>query len=280
MWKKWWMVAILLVVLLSLSVGVALAQEGEPPDAPEHRRGRFRVLGEVTAVNAARDSFEMRTRRGRMVTFQVDETTVFRGQVGSLAELEVGMKAGVSAQVVNRGEYLAHVVVVPDLEDVVRFRGEVIDVDLAGSTFQVQDRSGEVATYAVDENTRFRGAVGSLDDLAPGQLATGAARLQEGETPLALVVFVPELPRPRRFAGQVVSVDLAASTFDLSTRRGESLTFVVDAETRFHSPDGEVSDLSDLEPGMRALVGAQIQADGTLLARHVLAASHSHLEGE
>jgi hypothetical protein len=76
-----------------------------------------------------------------------------------------------------------------------------------------------------------------------------------------------------RAAGQITAVDPAASSFTLHARRGEDLTFQVNEETKFHSRDGQVGGLDDLEIGMAAAVGAEKLEDGTLLAVQVAVGS-------
>jgi hypothetical protein len=76
--------------------------------------------------------------------------------------------------------------------------------------------------------------------------------------------------RMRAF-GEVVRVDLTASTFTLSAAHGREYVFVVDRETQFRSPNGSVGELADLEVGMRALVIAV--EDDELIARVVAAAN-------
>jgi len=77
-------------------------------------------------------------------------------------------------------------------------------------------------------------------------------------------------PQNALFArGEITAVDLAGSSFSLHTLRGEDLTFLVNEKTHFASPDGAVDGLEDLHAGLSAAVGAEKQADGTLLARRV-----------
>jgi hypothetical protein len=88
----------------------------------------------------------------------------------------------------------------------------------------------------------------------------------------------PRQASRQRYAGQIVSVDTAASTFTLKPRRGDQdLVFVVDENTRFRGKDGSVESLDDLEPEMVAVVVAKEQEDGTLLALGVGAAKRDQL---
>jgi len=89
------------------------------------------------------------------------------------------------------------------------------------------------------------------------------AAFAEGESPAAGL----------RAGGEITAVDMAASIFTLHTRKGEDLRFEVSDETRFHSRNGEVDGLEDLEPGMMAIVAAEKLEDGSLLALHVAVGS-------
>ena len=80
-----------------------------------------------------------------------------------------------------------------------------------------------------------------------------------------------------RHAGTVTGVDAAASSFTLNTRQGEDLTFVVNDDTKFHSRNGEIENLTDLQTDMLAIVIAHPQGDGTLLAIRVAAGSPDDL---
>jgi len=91
---------------------------------------------------------------------------------------------------------------------------------------------------------------------------TGAAGAQEDQPPKGLFA-----------RGEITAVGLAGSTFSLHTLRGEDLTFQVNDETHFASPDGAVDGLEDLHAGLSAGVAAEKQTDGTLLARRVGVAS-------
>jgi hypothetical protein len=55
------------------------------------------------------------------------------------------------------------------------------------------------------------------------------------------------------------------------TRKGEELEFQTNENTKFRSPSGTVEDIHDLKKGMKALVVAAEQGDGTLLALMVAA---------
>jgi hypothetical protein len=67
-----------------------------------------------------------------------------------------------------------------------------------------------------------------------------------------------------RVAGRITSV--GSDSFTLEMLGGASKTFSVDGSTVFRSRGEEIDGIEDLEPGMRAVVGAQDLGDGGLTA--------------
>lgn len=81
-----------------------------------------------------------------------------------------------------------------------------------------------------------------------------------------------------RAAGEITSVDAAAGTFEINTRRGAVLAVFVTEDTVFRSIEGDIQGLEDLEVGMRALVAGEPVEEG-ISARMVAAARPDQLEG-
>ncbi|MEE9215886.1 MAG: DUF5666 domain-containing protein, partial [Anaerolineales bacterium] len=82
----------------------------------------------------------------------------------------------------------------------------------------------------------------------------------------------PERPEGRiRAAGEISGVVPGQGTFTLTTRQGEELGFQTNENTKFRSPNGSIEDIHDLKKGMKVLVVAVEQDDGTLLALMVAA---------
>ena len=82
----------------------------------------------------------------------------------------------------------------------------------------------------------------------------------------------PERPEGRiRAVGEITGVVPGQGTFTILTRKGEELEFQTNDSTKFRSPDGSIEDIHDLKKGMKALVVAAEQDDGTLLAQMVAA---------
>ncbi len=147
---------------------------------------------------------------------------------------------------------------------------------IGASEFTVETRRGTTHTVLVDERTTFEARDGTpqdFSDLEVGMWVAGSyERLSDGQLVARRVILLgDELPRlDVRAAGEVTAVDAAGGRFGLHTREGKDLTFVVDADTVFRSPDGSVSGLGDLQPGMVAAVGARDE-DGALVAIVVVA---------
>jgi len=88
----------------------------------------------------------------------------------------------------------------------------------------------------------------------------------------------PERPeRGFRAAGEITGVVPGQGTFSLVTREGRELGFQTNDETKFRSPNGTVESIHDLKKGMKALVVAAEQDDGTLLALMVAAGNPDDL---
>ncbi len=268
----------LLVVLLSavFAVGALAAEEGPNPDqaAPErHRRQRY--AGEVIGVNLGESTFTLRTRHAGEVTFLISEDTRFRGEVDGLEAMETGMKALVGARPTDRDLPLALFVGVSErLADLNRHAGRIIAVDPAAGSFQLETRDGEQISYLLNENTRFRGGVESIEDLAVGMAAGVGSFNQDDGAELAVVVVAGRVRERSRAAGTVTAVDLEGSSFVLETLSGAINTYQVGGDTRFESRDGSVQTLKDLQPGMKALVLSTQPEGGAALARRVLVAPH------
>ena len=269
--------AITVIAVLIVS-STALAQR----EGPLRRLRRAHpVLGQITALG--QDEFTLEKRNGTAQTFTVNEHTIYRGADKaelSFDDLETGR--WVAVVIVRRSGDLSlarAVGILPEDFDPDLFEpagGRVIDVDLAGNSFTLENRAGESQIIKVDSETVYRGQLSKLADLEVGMLAGVFTKETDGQPLLARVVRAgfPE----RRHAGEISAIDLSAGTFTLKTRRsGEALTFVVDENTRFRSKDGTISDLGDLKAGMAAIVAARLQAGpgdaGVPLLAVVVAAS-------
>ena len=141
-----------------------------------------------------------------------------------------------------------------------RIVGVILNVDFPGNMFAVRTLSGTDVHVHVTGNTEYRsrdGAVQEFEDLAIDMRIIVVGQERGDGTITASVVFpaTPEqLPDLMRLKGEVEGV--GENYFTLLTEEGRSLTINVIDRTRFRSRDGEVTTLSDLEPGMVAIVTA------------------------
>jgi hypothetical protein len=162
--------------------------------------------GEVTQVSLETGTFELVTRRGRVVTVQVDQDTAFRsrdGAVEGLEDLQPGMLAAVRGLLQEGGDLLAKRVIAMDKEDLPDFElkaaGRLVAVGLDFLTLRT--RQGEDLTFQVAPETRFRGRgfpVRCISDLRVGMVVMVAGETNpEGEA-LARAVIALKAPGPPR----------------------------------------------------------------------------------
>ncbi|MEE9512757.1 MAG: DUF5666 domain-containing protein [Anaerolineales bacterium] len=156
-----------------------------------------------------------------------------------------------------------------------RIVGVILNVDFPGNMFAVRTLSGTDVHVHVTGNSEYRsrdGAVQEFEDLAIDMRIIVVGQERGDGTITALVVFpaTPEqLPDLMRLKGEVEGV--GENYFTLLTEEGRSLTINVIDRTRFRSRDGEVTTLSDLEPGMVAIVTAADTEDNGIVALVVAA---------
>jgi hypothetical protein len=133
-----------------------------------------------------------------------------------------------------------------------------------------------LTVYITDE-TIFKTRDGediTFADLEIGRWVAGAVQKDDSDKLVARAIilmpedFDPSQIEARRLLGEVQQVNNGQNTFTLLTERGEEVTIQVDENTRYR---GQVSEVKDLEKGMRAEVVAVPQDDGTFLAKLVIA---------
>lgn len=156
-----------------------------------------------------------------------------------------------------------------------RIAGVILNVDFPGNTFAVRTLSGTDVHVHATGNTEYRsrdGTVQGFEDLVV-DIRTIVVGQECGDGTInASVVFVAtpeELPDIMRLKGEVGSV--GDQFFTLLTEDGRNLTINIIDRTRFRSRNGEVTTLSDLEPGMVALVAAVDTEDNGIVALVVAA---------
>ncbi len=159
-----------------------------------------------------------------------------------------------------------------DPQGFVKARGEVIDVNLSAGKFKLEKSDGTIMTFFVDENTRFRGRVESLEDLQVGWKAGVAAHEGNGEGEggklLAVLVIAGDPAEYIQARGEITRVDPGAGTYQLQKPDGTGMTFLVNENTRY---GGQINSLEDLQVGWKAAVAAKKTSDGSLMTLALIA---------
>ncbi len=267
--RRWMNLGLALLVVASGAVAVPASAAEEGP------QGRFRVAGELTAVDEAGDSIELVSRRGQDWAINLTSETTYRspgGEVEGPIDLAVGMKVLVLGSW-DDGKPVARVVAAAwprDLKDLGRTRGRVVEVDARQQSFTLETRAGDSLRLLVSDETRFHsrgGEVDGLEDIEPGWHAGALYRETErGLEALRVVVAPPRSGRPRldvRARGEIGDVD--EGVFTIVTREGERITFHLTEAIVIRAPGG------GLTVGMRAWVAGKENDNGEAVALIVVA---------
>ncbi|GAB4530635.1 MAG: hypothetical protein Fur0018_17960 [Anaerolineales bacterium] len=244
----------------------APAGKAQHPQQQRNKRNAGLRGGEITALGE--NSITLQTRNDQELTINVDERTVYVTPEHGIAfgDLQVGDQ--IVFEMERKGDApAAHVIIqIPagyDPRELRRntFQGEVWAIGSGSITLQT--RQGEQVRLLVDGSTDFQspgGLVQGFDDLQV-HMQIGVFATPQANGSLHANVLIANRPRVSKHAGTVSSVDGGSLT--LTRRDGQTLTFQVTAETRFK---GEVASLSDLQPGMQALVAAYPDSSGAWTA--------------
>lgn len=249
-----------LVIAVSVS-GTVFAEEENP-------LGLVKARGEVISVNTAAGKFRLETQDGTVMTFFVDENTRFRGELESLEDLQVGWRAGVAAREGEGSNLLAVLVIAGDPPELVKVRGEVTEVDPIAGKFRIKNPDGNIITFFVDENTRYGGQISGLEELQVGWKAGVAAIETEDGKLMTKALIAGEAPELIKAKGVVTAVDPGAGNFEIETSDGRVMRFFVNDKTRYQ---GQLSSLDEMQVGWQAGVVAKADEDGKLWAVMVIA---------
>ncbi|RMF41171.1 MAG: hypothetical protein D6755_12865 [Anaerolineae bacterium] len=244
----------------------APADKAQRPQPQHNKRNAGLRGGEITALGES--SITLQTRNGTEFTVNVDERTVYVTPESGItfADLQVGDQ--VILQMDRKGDSpAAHVVIqIPDGYDPRElrrntFQGEVWAIGSGSITLQT--RQGEQVELYVDGATDFQSPGGLVQGFGDLQvhMQIGVFASPQDDGALHANVLIATRPRVSKHLGMVASVD--GSSLTLTRRDGQTLTFQVNAETRFK---GEVAALSDLQPGMQAVVAAYPDSSGAWTA--------------
>ncbi|HEX7956192.1 MAG TPA: hypothetical protein VF508_04570 [Pyrinomonadaceae bacterium] len=266
-----------LYLLLALSLLVpahaaAQAQQGGGDAAAAARPARQRLVGEVTAVDAASKQVTVRSDSGESVTFTTTEQTAYtrlppgetaldKGERVTFAEVRAGDRVlvvsaagGAATRVILMARAAAAGGAGQARDDGRRLNGRVVSVDAAKKFIVVQTRGREgVEAVTVDasgaarilrfapDSTRPADAVaGSFADVRAGDsLRATGARSADGATFKAEEVLSGAF---QRFAGTVTNVDAARGALTVKneqTNQSVTLSFGARSTLRRTTPEFE-----------------------------------------
>ncbi len=295
------LIPVILVLLVSMIAGgVALAQSGDTPPQPgaptalsslarvlAARMARLRngsAIGQIVTANQTQ--LMIGNLSGGQHTYQVDPQTRYldeNGQPATTQNLAAGRWVIVQAARSGLTTWVARTVhLLPasfnppaDLDLLVS--GKLSGVNADAGSFSMQTRSGQEFTFVLGEGAVILGQYKSLSDLAPEmQVIVAGINDAQGGTPTAYLVFARQ--QQERYAGSIIAVDPASSTFTLQTRNsGQKVTFLVNNDTRFRSRNDQYKSLADLQPGMLAAVQANQQGQGQWVANVVAVANKAQV---
>jgi len=192
-------------------VGAVVQEEGPPlallvgAGKPQADRERIKVIGEITKVVPGQGTFDLTTRDGTDLTFNVVDKTVFRSRDGSIEDihdLKKGMHAIVGGIKGEDGNLIALFVAAGNPEDApqmdVKAAGKI--TNLGDRSFTIQTRNQGSLTFTVDDSTIFKsrnGEVSSFDDLQIGMIVgVGAKELGAGQLKAIFVGVAQPHQRP------------------------------------------------------------------------------------
>jgi hypothetical protein len=171
------------------------------------RPEQIRAQGIIVGVDPAAGNFLLEKPDGSVVTFFVDENTIYRGQIEGIRDLVEGMRAGVVAVENGEGKLIARLVAAgapPDERpELIRARGFIKTVNPGAGKFHLEKPDGTVLTIYVDGKTTYRGQVNSFDDLEKGMRAGFGGYIDQDGKIIARVVIAgtPQNDHPERPEG-------------------------------------------------------------------------------
>ncbi|MET0625382.1 MAG: hypothetical protein ABW250_20765 [Pyrinomonadaceae bacterium] len=242
----------LTIPLLALAPAGAQAQQGGD-GAGAARPARQRLIGEVTAVDAAGKQLTVRADSGETATVTTNEQTTYlrmppgetslqKGQPAAFADVRVGdrvLAAGISApggaarQVILMARAATAAGGGAGRDDGRRLNGRVVSADASKKLIVVQTRGREgaeavtvdassaarVLRYAPDSTRQADAQPGTLADVRPGDsLRATGERSADGRTFKAEEVLTGAF---LRLTGKVTNVDAARGELTVSSEQGD-----------------------------------------------------------
>ena len=145
--------------------------------------------GEVSSVNPGQGLFTVLTDDDQELEFKINERTKFRspgGDITSINHLRSGMRVQIGAIVNEDGELTPLIIIAgspqhPGFD--VKTGGRIVEI--SGSSFTIEMRSGETRSFVVDTTTRYASkddSVKGIEDLEVGMIAfVGGESLDTGD---------------------------------------------------------------------------------------------------
>lgn len=153
--------------------------------------------------------------------------------------------------------------------------GEISEIGADSLTLEL--RLSAELTVEVQEFTSYLGTLESFDDLEVGMVvAVIGQRSGEGSFIARAIVSQEDLPLGTRIMGEVIAV--TSSSLTIQTRKGETFTYTVNADTEFLSRENAVTELADIEEGDHVMILYEQASNGTLTA-NVIAVGAGPQEG-
>jgi len=284
MLKKIFAVATILLVSTLVIAGVTFAAEENSPTIHPIMLSRGRInFGKITELSS--DSFTIMTRGGGSYMYLVDENTRYRikdVENPSFSELTIDQYVLVKARMVE-GELLAKVVGItpegfnPAKWFGVRVRGKVAAVDLDEGTVSISKPAGEEVSFLVGDRTKFIGEASGLEDIKVGWVIGVAGGKKDDGTHFASIVAASAKRHRVKHAGTITGIEEMEGLISIHTRGGEDKVFSIGEETKFHSRNGEIEEVSNLQLDMAAIVVAVLQEDDTYQVTHIAAINKEDL---
>ena len=192
MFNKGFRIVVLALFAALLSVGSAFAQS---PASDLPQRGGRRGVGQILHLEA--DALTVQGRDGAEIRLLIDKDTRFHALDLSPLEyndLQTGDWVVATAVLDGSGGWAARVVVLlpPDYDVSQRIGikaiGRVNSINRDSLSLQVSNRDGESVEFLVNEHTRYRGEVASLEEMQEGMgVAVAGIRQLDGQFLAVLV---------------------------------------------------------------------------------------------
>lgn len=239
-----------------------------PREAIVAARNKFdrKVLGRVSTVSTDTKSFLLYTASGENLTFYINDDTNFKGILNGFIDLRPGMMALVAANNTNGNTLMAEVVFVRKRTNT--FAGLVSSIEYGSSQFSITLENNDEVIISVNDATEFRGEISSICNIQTGMNVLVRTTQEKDGTHTAR--FVLARLKTEKWKGRISSIDNDSGSFELITRQSEGLTFLVNEDTRYHSRDGSIQSLEDLQSGMLGLIVAKKQSDQSWLATQII----------